>query len=57
MIGLPETDQEQVATLKAEYEKLSREGGVPAAEACFRSLFAFYTTQSDIALELKSADP
>ena len=36
MSTLPETDEEQVAHLRTEYEALAREGGLPASEACFR---------------------
>lgn len=36
MSALPETDEYQVATLRQEYEKLSKDGGGPASEACFR---------------------
>ena len=36
MGALPETDEEQVAALRTEYEELSRKGQASATEACFR---------------------
>ena len=36
MGALPETDEEQVAALRFEYEELSRKGQASATEACFR---------------------
>ena len=38
MSTLPEVDEEQVATLRSEYEKLMKDGGESASEACFRCL-------------------
>ena len=37
MSTLPETDEDQLRSLREEYEELSKDGGTPASEACFRS--------------------